>query len=113
MCHTRVRRAAYYKAYIETFLKGLEFSLHMQGTIVSFRRGRHTQKTSHMILKVETVEDKDAAEKLVGKKVSWKSPAGKEIKGEVASAHGGNGRVRAIFEKGMPGQSLGTPVEVA
>jgi large subunit ribosomal protein L35Ae len=42
----------------------------------------------------------------------WKSPKGKEINGKVASAHGNKGAVRVIFEKGLPGQSLGNNVEV-
>ena len=32
---------------------------------------------------------------------------------EVRSAHGAKGAVRVLFEKGMPGQSLGTKVTVA
>ena len=82
----------------------------MQGTIVSFRRSRHVQKTNHMIIKVG--DKLEQAKKLVGKAVSWKSPAGKEIKGKVASAHGNKGNIRVIFEKGMPGQSLATKVDV-
>lgn len=85
----------------------------MQATIMNFRLARHHQKLTHMILKVKGVEKRSDAEKLVGKAVSWKSPAGKEIKGNIASAHGNKGAVRAIFEKGMPGQSLATQVNVA
>ena len=82
----------------------------MQGTIVSFRRSRHTQNTHHMIIKAG--DKKEHAVKLVGKSVSWKSPAGKEIKGKVAKEHGSKGCIRAIFETGMPGQSIGTKVEI-
>jgi large subunit ribosomal protein L35Ae len=84
----------------------------MKGTIANFRLGRHTQKTSHMIIVVEGLDKRAKAEALVGKEVSWKSPAGKEIKGKVASAHGNKGALRVIFEKGMPGQSLATKVEI-
>ena len=42
----------------------------------------------------------------------WISPAGKKISGKVASAHGNKGVVRAIFEKGLPGQAVATAVEV-
>ena len=54
----------------------------------------------------------EKAEKLVGKKVTWTSPAGKQIKGEVRSAHGNSGAVRVLFETGMPGQALGTSVKL-
>ncbi|MBS3127587.1 50S ribosomal protein L35ae [Candidatus Woesearchaeota archaeon] len=85
----------------------------MEATIANFRMSRHRQKVNHMILHVPGVDNKAKAEKLVGKAVSWKSPAGKEIKGKIASAHGNSGAVRAIFETGMPGQSLTTKVKVA
>ena len=84
----------------------------MEATIVNFRRGISTQKDSHMVIQVPGTDSREKAEKLVGKKVVWKSPAGKELKGEIRAAHGNKGAVRAIFESGMPGQSLGTKVEV-
>ena len=84
----------------------------MEGVIKNFRRGRTTQKTNHMIVYLDEVKKRDKASELVGKQVVWKSPAGKEINGKVASAHGNKGAVRVIFEKGLPGQSLGTKVEI-
>jgi len=84
----------------------------MQGTIASYRRGRRTQNTSHIIIHLNDSDNREKAAKLVGKAVVWKSPAGKEIKGKVASAHGNKGALRVIFEKGLPGQSLGNKVEV-
>ena len=65
-----------------------------------------------MIVSVESITDKEKAKPLVGKTVVWKSPAGKEIKGKVASSHGNKGCVRVIFEKGMPGQSISSKVEI-
>ncbi len=84
----------------------------MKGVIVNFRGGRHTQYSNHMVITVDGVDSKDKAEKLVGKQVVWKSPAGKELKGEVKSAHGAKGAIRAIFETGMPGQSVGTAISI-
>ncbi len=65
-----------------------------------------------MVLKVKGTDTKDKASKLVGKKVSWKTSSGKEIKGEIKATHGNSGAVRAIFEKGMPGQSISTKIKV-
>jgi len=65
-----------------------------------------------MIVVVEGVNSREDAEKLVGKKVTWKSPANKTINGKVASAHGNKGAVRVIFETGMPGQAIGTKVTI-
>lgn len=84
----------------------------MKGTIVNFRGGVHTQYNNQMIIEVEGISSKDKAEELAGKAVVWKSPAGKEIKGKIAAAHGNKGAVRAVFEKGMPGQSVGQKVEL-
>ncbi|MBD3309846.1 50S ribosomal protein L35ae [Candidatus Woesearchaeota archaeon] len=84
----------------------------MEGTIVNFRRGRKTQTTNQMIIKVKDTDTKEKAAGLVGRKVVWKSPADKEIKGEVRAAHGNKGTVRVLFETGMPGQSIGEKVTV-
>ena len=84
----------------------------MEGIISSFRRGRHTQAENQMLINIKEVDNKEKASKLVGKTVVWKSSAGKEIKGEVRSAHGKNGVLRALFERGMPGQSLGSKVKI-
>ena len=65
-----------------------------------------------MILKVKDVDSKEKASKLVGKKVSWKTPSGKEIKGEITFVHGNSGAVRAHFERGMPGQSIATKIKI-
>ena len=84
----------------------------MKGVIVNYRRGRHTQNPYQMIVKVEGVDSKEDAEKLVGKEVVWKTPAGREIKGKVTATHGNKGALRVRFEKGMPGQAIGSEVEV-
>ena len=84
----------------------------MKGIIVNFRGGKHTQINDKMVIQVEGVSDKEAAGKLVGKTVTWKSPAGKELKGTIKAPHGKNGAVRANFEKGMPGQCVGKPCEI-
>lgn len=82
-----------------------------KGKVIQFRRGRTTVTEKHFILDLGAKTRKDA-EKLIGKDVTWTSPAGKIIKGKVSAAHGGKGLVRAIFEIGLPGQALTTEVEV-
>ncbi len=84
------------------------------GKVIQFRRGRTTQKPRHFIIEIPKCDNREKAEKFKGKNVEWKSP-GKEpkiIKGKIASAHGNNGIVRAIFEKGLPGQAIGTDVKI-
>jgi large subunit ribosomal protein L35Ae len=94
------------------FLNKLNFLIFMQGLIISFRRGRHTQKDNQMLVNVKGIDSKEKASELIGKTVIWKSPAGKEIKGSVRAAHGNKGVLRVLFEKGMPGQSIGSKIEI-
>ena len=84
----------------------------MKGKVIQFRRGRKTVHERHFLIEVEGTKTRKDAEKFVGKEVEWKSPAGKIIKGKVSSAHGNKGVIRAIFEKGLPGQAVATPVEI-
>lgn len=82
------------------------------GKVVQFRRGRHIIHEKHMLIEIPDVNSREDATKLVGKSVEWKSPAGKVIKGKVSGPHGNKGVVRAIFEKGLPGQSVTTEVKI-
>ena len=82
------------------------------GKVIQFRRGRHTIKERHFLIEIDNCKSKKDAEKFAGKEVIWKSPAGKIIKGKISSSHGNKGVVRAIFEKGLPGQAVTTGVEI-
>ncbi len=85
-----------------------------QGIVLQFRRGRKTYKPRHFLIEVPGTDSREKAGKLVGKSVAWKS-SGKEpkiISGKIAAAHGNKGIVRAIFEKGLPGQAIGTNLEI-
>ena len=84
----------------------------VKAKIIQFRRGRKTIHERHFLIEIEGVLTREKAGKFVGKEVEWKSPAGKIIKGKISSAHGNKGVVRAIFEKGLPGQAVTTGVEI-
>lgn len=84
----------------------------MEGVIVNFRGGKHTQYNDEMIIKIDSSKSKEDAAKLKGKVVTYVTPAGKQIVGKITRAHGNRGTVRVKFEKGMPGQSVGTKVKV-
>ena len=83
----------------------------MKGIVVQFRRGRRVIHERHFLLDLGLTNREDA-KKLTGKGVIWRSPAGKEIKGKISDAHGTKGLVRAIFEKGLPGQAITNSVEM-
>jgi len=80
----------------------------MEGLIANFRGGRHTKYDNQMIIHVKDVDNKEKAKKLIGKKVTWESPAGKKISGKISNIHGNSGYVRAIFEKGENGGLINT-----
>jgi len=84
----------------------------MEGVLKNFRMGRHHQTDNQMVLVVSSVTKKDQAAKLVGKAVTWTTPGNKAIKGKITAAHGNSGAVRVLFEKGMPGQSVGKKVKI-
>jgi len=77
----------------------------MKGKVIQFRRGRHTIQERHFILDFG-LKNKEEAAKLSGKTVEWKSSAGKIITGRISASHGNKGLVRAIFERGLPGQAV-------
>ncbi len=83
----------------------------MKGIVVQFRRSRHRIHERHYLLDLG-MQSREEAKKLAGKAVQWKSPGGKIISGKVSDAHGNKGLVRAIFERGLPGQAVTTEVEL-
>ena len=84
----------------------------MHATIISFRKGRNTYTPRHFIVEIDGSDSKEKAAKFIGKTVAWKSPAGKIINGKIMASHGNKGLVRAVFEKGLPGQAINTDAEV-
>jgi len=48
---------------------------------------------------------------LIGKKVVWKGE-NRNISGKIVGFHGKSGVVRVKFKKGLPGQAIGTTVQL-
>ena len=84
----------------------------MEAVIVNYRIGRRTQTVKQMVLQPKNSKTKADAEKLIGKKVEWTTTSGKKLEGEVKKTHGTKGAVLAKFERGLPGQALGTKAEI-
>lgn len=57
------------------------------------------------------VNSASLAGQLIGRKVVWKEGENKFI-GKIVGLHGKRGLVRAKFRKGVPGQALGTNVQL-
>jgi len=84
----------------------------MNGVVVNYRSSKHRQKDNYMVVLPENCDSKAKAEKLIGKAVVWTSPAKKEITGKITNVHGIKGAVKVLFEKGMPGQAVGSKVRI-
>lgn len=84
----------------------------MEGVIVHFRGSRRVKRSNQMVVQIKSIDDKEKASKLVGKKVTWKTSAGKQLIGQITAAHGNSGALRVRFGTGMPGQSIGTKVAI-
>lgn len=84
----------------------------MKGQILSYRRGRKTQTTNQLIIRVSSSETREKAKGLIGKKVTFTTSGKKKIQGEITRAHGGKGLVVARFEKGLPGQAFNKNVDI-
>jgi ribosomal protein L35AE/L33A len=82
--------------------------------IMNYRGSHRTQHPKQMILHPEGAESKADAEKFIGKKATWTTKSGKKIIGLITAPHGAKGAVRVRFdESGLPGQSLGTAIDIA
>jgi large subunit ribosomal protein L35Ae len=88
--------------------------INMQGKILNFRRGKKTQHTDHILIEIndEKYRTKESVAPLFGKKVVYKTVGNKMISGKIVAAHGNKGVIRAIFEKSLPGESIGQSVEI-
>ena len=83
----------------------------IRGRITNYRTGPKSQTSKECLIEFETVNSEALACKLIGQKVAWKSGNSK-IFGKVRGAHGKNGMVRVRFSRGVPGQAIGTLVEL-
>jgi len=83
----------------------------LTGFVVSYRLGPKAQRSNECILWFPSVKSLSEAARLIGRKIAW--PVGeRRIRGKIVALHGKKGRVRVRFKKSVPGQALGTPVEI-
>ena len=81
------------------------------GTILNYRIGIGTQNPKECLIQFAHVKSSGLAGQLFNRKVVWKQGNVKLV-GKIAGAHGKNGVVVVKFRKGVPGQALGTTVEL-
>ncbi len=81
------------------------------GRITNYRIGIREQTSNECLIEFKGIESLATAGKLVGKKVAWKGEK-KTLVGKVVGPHGRNGIVKVKFAHGVPGQAIGTTVEL-
>lgn len=78
---------------------------------MNYRIGIRTQYSHECLIKFYNVNSAAQVGSLIGQKVVWKGEK-KRLIGKIIGFHGNNGVVRVNFKKGVPGQALGTTVEL-
>ncbi|HDI75424.1 MAG: 50S ribosomal protein L35ae [Thermoprotei archaeon] len=84
----------------------------MKGAVISIRRGLKRQYPNQAILVIKGVNSFNEACRLIGRKVILTLNSNKRIIGKIIRAHGKKGKVIARFRKPLPGQVIGTKVEI-
>lgn len=81
------------------------------GRITNYRTGIRAQTSKECLIEFQDVTSASLAGKLVGQRVTWKN--GKTMfTGKIVGPHGRNGMVKVKFPHGVPGQAIGTIVEL-
>lgn len=80
------------------------------GIITNYRIGLKTQRNQECLLKVLDIGPEESS-KLVGWRVAWPVNDPK-LFGTISKPHGRTGTLRARFQKGLPGQALGSKVKI-
>jgi len=81
------------------------------GKIVNYRTGIRTQMPKYCLIQFATPGSVYKADQLIGRKVVLKYGKSNFV-GKITGFHGKNGVVKAKFRRGVPGQALGTTVEL-
>ncbi|KAF4338847.1 RPL33B-ribosomal [Fusarium beomiforme] len=104
----------------ESFLPLKDERIYVKGRHLSYQRSRHTTRPATSLIKIEGVDDTNAANFYLGKKVAFVYRGQKEIRGtkirviwgKVTRPHGNSGVVRAKFTSPLPTKSFGASVRV-
>jgi len=99
---------------------GNNHRLYVKGKHLSFQRGKRNTNPNTSLVKIEGVDDTNAAKFYLGKRVAFVYRASKErqgskirvIWGKVTRPHGNSGVVRAKFKHNLPPKSFGASVRI-
>ena len=80
--------------------------------VLSYRRGRKTQKVNQAIASIDKIGNREEAAKFIGEKVD-RAFSKSSIKGVIEKPHGNKGKVIIRFRRGLPGQAMNKEVKLA
>jgi len=94
--------------------------LYVKGRHLSFTRSKRRTHPGTSLVKIEGVDDTEAARFYCGKKCAYVYRAKREIRGskirviwgKVTRPHGNNGVVRAQFRHNLPARSFGASIRI-
>ncbi|KAI9745129.1 MAG: 60S ribosomal protein L33B [Claussenomyces sp. TS43310] len=94
--------------------------LYVKGRHLSYQRGKRNTNPGTSLIKIEGVDNTDAANFYLGKKVAFVYRASKEVRGskirviwgKITRPHGNSGVVRAQFRNNLPPKSFGASVRI-
>jgi large subunit ribosomal protein L35Ae len=81
------------------------------GIIMNYRTGIATQNPKECLIRFPQINSLSMAGQLFNRNVVWKQGGTKFI-GKILGPHGKKGIVKVKFQKPVPGQALGTKVEL-
>ena len=104
----------------QTGYKKAPVRLWVKSKFLSFRRSRELQSPNQALLKIEGVNDTEAAKYYFGKRCVYiyKAPSTKQgtkfrtIWGRICKAHGMKGVVIARFNPNLPARAMGSTIRV-
>ncbi|MFH0961216.1 MAG: 50S ribosomal protein L35ae [archaeon] len=84
-----------------------------KGLIVNYRGSHKTKrKPNQMVVMPAGAKGKEDSKELIGARVTWTN--GKtSISGTATHFHGAKGALRVRFDRGLPGESVGTQVKIS
>ncbi len=80
----------------------------IKGRITNYRIGTKSQQSKECLIEFKTIPSVGA---LIGQKVVWANGKNR-FAGKIVGLHGRNGMVRVRFARSVPGQAIGTDVEI-
>ncbi|KAI1812568.1 ribosomal protein L35A [Poronia punctata] len=94
--------------------------LYVKARHLGYRRNKHTTHPNRSLVKIEGVDNTEAANFYLGKRIAFVHKAPKEIRGtntrviwgKVVRPHGNSGAVQARFSAPLPTKSFGASLRV-